>query len=327
MAEEHRGYGQYCPISRALEVLGERWTMLIVRDLLLGNTRFNELSRASPGLSRTLLSKRLRQLERAGIVEHVDDCYELTQAGRELEPVVFGLGEWGGAVAVHRAASERARPADPDVVDPPAARLLHRARAPLGAGVPLQRRPPSGSGSSRTRAGASVCTADPGYEVDATIHSDLMTLYRVWLGRVPMEDVLRAGELRVDGHPQAGARPAADLRAQPAARPARLSGRQRRSAEQVPGPLPLAGHAADPAVGVGRLALHVLVHLRVGEDQERVVAAPPRPPGPRRRRARARRPRRSPRRRSWRRRSSRAASPCPPRRGRCTRPSRRRRRG
>lgn len=75
-----RGYGQYCPITRAVEVLGERWTMLIVRDLLVGATRFNELARGNPRLSRTLLSKRLRQLERAGIVDHVDDEYVLTEA-------------------------------------------------------------------------------------------------------------------------------------------------------------------------------------------------------------------------------------------------------
>ena len=71
--EAINGYGQYCPITRAVEVLGERWTMLVVRDLLCGATRFNELSRGNPRLSRTLLSKRLRQLERAGIIDHIDD--------------------------------------------------------------------------------------------------------------------------------------------------------------------------------------------------------------------------------------------------------------
>ena len=86
-ADEISQYGQYCPISRAVEVLGERWSVLIVRDLLCGFTRFNELARGNPGLSRTLLSKRLRQLERAGIVEHVEDQYLLTPAGLELHGV------------------------------------------------------------------------------------------------------------------------------------------------------------------------------------------------------------------------------------------------
>src|SRR5215207_6080650 len=88
------GYGQYCPIARAVEVLGERWSVLIVRDLLCGFNRFNDLARCLPGLSRTLLSKRLRQLEAAGIVDHVDDQYVLTPAGEDLKGVVFGLGEW-----------------------------------------------------------------------------------------------------------------------------------------------------------------------------------------------------------------------------------------
>ncbi len=65
------GYGQYCPITRAVEVLGERWSVLIIRDLLCGVSRFNELARSNPRLSRTLLSTRLRQLEQAGIIEHI----------------------------------------------------------------------------------------------------------------------------------------------------------------------------------------------------------------------------------------------------------------
>ena len=93
--EPSRGYGQYCPISRAVEVLGERWSLLILRDMLVGATRFNDIARGNPGLSRSLLSKRLRQLERAQIVEHVEDRWLLTDAGRDLEDLVFGLGRWG----------------------------------------------------------------------------------------------------------------------------------------------------------------------------------------------------------------------------------------
>jgi DNA-binding HxlR family transcriptional regulator len=89
------GYGQYCPISRAVEVLGERWSLLILRDMLCGATRFNDLARGLPGLSRTLLAKRLREFERAGLVERIDSEYCLTEAGGELEPIVFGLGAWG----------------------------------------------------------------------------------------------------------------------------------------------------------------------------------------------------------------------------------------
>lgn len=88
-------YGQYRPISRALEILGKRWALLIMRDLIVGATHFNDLARGLPGLSRSLLAKRLRQLERAGLVDHLGGQYLLTEAGRDLESVVFGLGQWG----------------------------------------------------------------------------------------------------------------------------------------------------------------------------------------------------------------------------------------
>ena len=95
MGNDGAGYGQYCPVSRALDVLGERWSLLILRDLLVGTTRFNDLARGLPGLSRSLLTKRLRQFERAGLVERAGSHYLLTECGRELEPIVFGLGQWG----------------------------------------------------------------------------------------------------------------------------------------------------------------------------------------------------------------------------------------
>lgn len=199
--EPHRGYGQYCPISRALEVLGERWTMLILRDLLLGNTHFNELSRASPGLSRTLLAKRLRQMERAGIVEHIDDCYELTDAGRELEPIVFGIGQWG---ARWQFSEPRENELDPQL-------LMWWIHQRLDFSSLPERRWVLAFRFSDVRdrfwivkdgAGTSVCLSDPGYEIDATVESDTATLYRVWLGRVTMRDVIRSGQLRADGHPK-----------------------------------------------------------------------------------------------------------------------------
>ncbi|HVA09318.1 MAG TPA: helix-turn-helix domain-containing protein, partial [Acidimicrobiales bacterium] len=93
------GYGQFCPVSKAAEVLCQRWTPLIVRELLVGSTRFNELRRGVPRCSPALLSQRLRELEAAGIVDRIDGgggvFYRLTEAGRELLPVIEGLGVWG----------------------------------------------------------------------------------------------------------------------------------------------------------------------------------------------------------------------------------------
>lgn len=192
------GYGQYCPVTRAVEVLAERWTLLIVRDLLVGATRFNELARSNPGLSRSLLSKRLRQLERAGVVDHVGDEYLLTPAGQDLRPVVFGLGAWG---AEWQFGDPRAHELDPqllmwwvhgriDFTGLPDGRLVLAFRFPDVAGF---------FWVLRDDAGPSLCTSDPGFEVDATVVGDLPILYQVWLGRLPLARALRDGRVRIEG--------------------------------------------------------------------------------------------------------------------------------
>jgi DNA-binding HxlR family transcriptional regulator len=95
------GYGQFCPVATASEVLAERWTPLVVRELLCGSHRFNELQRGVPLMSRSLLAKRLRELERAGVIERRRSAdgrghnYHLTEAGEELRPIIMGLGAWG----------------------------------------------------------------------------------------------------------------------------------------------------------------------------------------------------------------------------------------
>ncbi len=94
-------YGQYCPIARSVEILGDRWTLLIVRDLLGGRDRFNDLQRGLPGIPRALLADRLRRLQRAGLLDkHVEanghrTRYQLTQAGMELSSVIGALTQWG----------------------------------------------------------------------------------------------------------------------------------------------------------------------------------------------------------------------------------------
>jgi DNA-binding HxlR family transcriptional regulator len=192
------GYGQYCPISRALDVLGERWTLLIVRDMIVGATRFNDLARGLPGLSRSLLTKRLRELERAGLVERLDHQYLLTDAGRDLEPIVFGLGSWGAKWTFGEP--------EPDELDaqllvwwmhtgldtsqlPERRTVLHvhftddqqRFWIVIEAGTP------------------SVCLTDPGYDVDVVIRSDLSSMYEIWLGRLPIKLAQRQGRLHFEG--------------------------------------------------------------------------------------------------------------------------------
>jgi len=97
-----RGYGQYCGFARALEVIGERWSMLVIRDLLVGPKRFTDLHRGLPGIPTNILTSRLKELEEAGIVRRRALArperaivYELTEYGAELEDIVIGLGRWG----------------------------------------------------------------------------------------------------------------------------------------------------------------------------------------------------------------------------------------
>ena len=95
-------YAQFCPVAKAAEVFDQRWTLLVLRELVAGSTRFDDLHRGLPRRSRTLLSRRLTQLERKGIVGRRETpegpVYEFTGAGRELLPVLVAIGERGGAL-------------------------------------------------------------------------------------------------------------------------------------------------------------------------------------------------------------------------------------
>ena len=99
---DRRSYGQYCGVARALDVIGERWTLLIVRDLLLGPRRYSELLHGLPGMTTNLLAKRLKEMEAAGLIERVRSStsetghsYRLTSLGLGLEPAVLALAKWG----------------------------------------------------------------------------------------------------------------------------------------------------------------------------------------------------------------------------------------
>ena len=200
-------YGQWCPVAHAAEILAERWTPLIVRELLSGVSRFNDLERGLPGISRTLLAQRLRQLERAGVVQRRlarngrTATYELTQAGQDLQPVVDALGGWGA-----RWAFPEPRPEE---LDPGLLLWWMRRR------IRIDRLPPCrivvqfefpGARKDRVwlllaRTEVSVCLDEPGFDPDILVTADLAALYQVWLGRVPLEEALRAGTIVIEGPP------------------------------------------------------------------------------------------------------------------------------
>ena len=193
-------YGQYCPITRSLEVLGDRWTLLVVRDLLLGAERFNEIARGLPGLSRGLLSKRLDHLVRSGLVEHRDGRYRITRAGEEVRPIVFGLAEWGARWAF---GAPR-----PDELD--ATTLMWWIRGgidpePFGDRDPVVLEFRFREGRRRLywlvvrRDDVSLCFTDPGFPVDLVVDVGLDVLYQVWEGRIEYGAAVRDGLLTVTG--------------------------------------------------------------------------------------------------------------------------------
>lgn len=192
-----RTYAQYCPIVRAVEVLGDRWTLLIVRDMLNGASRFNEFARGLPGLSRALLSRRLRQLATAGLVTRTGDGYSLTQAGQDLRPLVFGLADWGARYAF---GDPRADELDPEV-------LMWWMHGRIDTGELKRRANIEIRVSDRRRTfwlvlepgDVSVCYTDPGLEVDAVLASDIATLYRMWEGEFELLDAVRAGTIELSG--------------------------------------------------------------------------------------------------------------------------------
>ncbi len=191
-------YGQYCPISRSAELLGDRWTIHIVRDLLTGTSRFNELIRGNPGLSRALLSRRLQQLKRADVIEQDEDgSYRLTSSGRDLEPVVFGLATWGARWAFGEPAAEEL---DPDLL----LWWLHRRLDP--SKLPGHRFTISVSFTDHPKRywivvdhETSLCLADPRFDIDLAMRSDRSTLYRIYLGQVPLAEAHRSGRLELTG--------------------------------------------------------------------------------------------------------------------------------
>ncbi|MFI7602509.1 winged helix-turn-helix transcriptional regulator [Actinoplanes sp. NPDC049681] len=197
------GYGQFCAVARALEVLGERWTLLVVRELLLGAGRFSELQRGLPRISRTVLTQRLRELERAGLVLRAAGAagptYALTPAGEALAPVLRELGGW--AYAWDR------RGLGPDHLDPETLvwdmrRRLHPERLPASLTVvqlTFRGRADKPYYLHARRPDVTLCTDSGGHPVALQVEADLEALTRFWLGERQWGQLLRAESVRLTG--------------------------------------------------------------------------------------------------------------------------------
>lgn len=202
-----RSYGQFCPVALAAEVLAERWMPLVIRELLCGSVRFNDLQRGVPRMSSALLAQRLKQLQFAGIAERRPGAngfeYHLTPAGRELLPVIREMGQWSQRWLRHDLVDTANL--DPDLLMWDIRRNV-AGHAPAHAGRYVAEFQLSGVPVSRRRYwlvfdGPSVdlCYRDPGFEVDLYVEANLRVLTQIWLGHIPLRDAIRDGRLRLDG--------------------------------------------------------------------------------------------------------------------------------
>ena len=197
-------YHQFCPVAKAMELLDERWTLLVVRELMLGSKRFNELRRGVPRMSPTLLSKRLHELVRAGIVERYADSnevqYVLTAAGSELRPVVEAIGAWG----IRWVGELGDEDLDPKLLLWDMHRNVDHLSVPEGRTV-VQFRFSDVRASLRDwwlvieDGEADVCDADPGHPVAVTVVAGLRRMVEVWRGDLTWRAAMRSGAIEVVG--------------------------------------------------------------------------------------------------------------------------------
>ena len=204
-----RGYGQFCPVAKAAETLSERWTLLVVRELVTGSRRFSDLQRGIPLISPTMLSLRLRQLVDGGIAARLPVEggrgnasweYELTEMGRELGPLIHEMAVWGQRWALTELNREDLEPAY-------LMWACHKNMRPaaLGEGRTLIQFEVTDGGSALRRwwilvdGDVELCLTHPGYAVDLTLWARCETLARICLGHVTPEAAVAAGAIRFEG--------------------------------------------------------------------------------------------------------------------------------
>lgn len=205
-------YQQFCPVAMAAEILCTRWTVIVLRELIAGSTRFNDLRRGMPKMSPALLSKRLKDLEAAGIITRrkaqgepgVYD-YILTEAGKGLQPVVEAVGVWGHKWIETRVSLENL---DPDL-------LMWDIRRNVNPDPMPQRRSTIQIIFSDQREakqnwwliaqpgeGVDLCSVSPGFDVDLYIETDLRTMTEIWMGYTTVARAKENGRFDTTGDRQ-----------------------------------------------------------------------------------------------------------------------------
>lgn len=199
-------YGQFCTVARGAEVLGERWTLLVIRELLCGSTHFNELRRGVPRMSTSLLSARLRTLEECGVVRRSGGgrctAYELTAAGEALRPIVMAIGHWRAEWIGSRMSEGRL---DVGFLMWDVRRFVRLDLFPADRRVVIHFHFPDAREREQdwwlvVESGqAELCREDPGHDLTLIVESSVAALTEVWTGDQRPEEVLRSRDVRVIG--------------------------------------------------------------------------------------------------------------------------------
>jgi DNA-binding HxlR family transcriptional regulator len=203
-------YNQFCPVAMAAEILCTRWTLVVLRELTAGSTRFNELRRGVPRMSPALLSRRLKDLEQAGLVTRAKIAgelgayeYLLTESGRGLGPIIEAVGIWGQRWVETDASLDNL---DPNLlmwdmrrkIDPKPMPRQRNVIQVIFTDLPKAQRnwwlivEPSGV--------VDLCSIDPGFDVDLYLSTDLRTMTEVWMGYTTLARAKERGKLTVTGN-------------------------------------------------------------------------------------------------------------------------------
>jgi len=200
------GYGQFCPVAKATEVIGEKWTLLVLRELFLGTTRFNDFQRAMSRMSPTLLAKRLRRLEECGIIIRKKLSgqrgyeYRLTAAGKELSPLIETLAVWGMRWSRGQLADDEL---DVEFLMRELQRRLQTEHLPDGETVICIIFDELATHKNWWLLVdgniVDLCTEDPGKDVDLYINSSVRKIVEIWEGDLNIRTALRNGSIKAHG--------------------------------------------------------------------------------------------------------------------------------
>ena len=198
-------YGQFCTVARGAEALCERWTPLVVRELMCGSKRFNDLHRGVPRMSTSLLAQRLRHLEQIGVVRRTAAGkvweYSLTEAGDELRPIIMALGHWGAKWIGSRLRDDEL---DAGLLMWDVRRFVRLEEFPQRTVVIHFQFPDARVGEKSwwlvvENGAADLCRDDPGRELTLVVRSSVRAMTEVWSGDRTPREVLQTRELRVEG--------------------------------------------------------------------------------------------------------------------------------